>query len=284
MTGSSKRIAVITDSTCDIPANLVEQHNIIVVPLYVVWGEEEFRDGVDIDNTAFYTRLLGDPIHPKTSQPTPADFVHVIEESGAQEVVIVTIADNLSGTYASAIAAREMVGIPVHVVDSLSLSMGLGWQALAAARARDRGADADAIVAETHRVRDSLHILLTVDTLEFLHKGGRIGGAARLVGSAIRLKPLLTIDHSVGRLEPVESIRTRPKALHRLLEVTFERVDPERPMHVAVIHAAALDDTNYLLEEIKTRHNPLEITISEITPVLGVHGGPGLVGICAYND
>ena len=284
MSEHAKDIAVITDSTCDIPPDLVQKHRIVVVPLYVLWGKEELLDGQDIDNPTFYARLVKDPIHPKTSQPTPADFVRAIEGTGAREVVVITISRELSGSYDSAHQAAEEVDVPVHVVNSYSLSMGLGWQVLAAARERDSGSGVERIIAAAERVREKLSLLLTVDTLEYLHRGGRIGGAAKLLGSVIQLKPLLGINHTTGTLEAVEKIRTRAKALQRVVEETFRRLDPARPMRVAIVHAAALEDAKRLLVEIREKHKPLETFINEITPVLGVHGGPGLVGICAYNE
>jgi DegV family protein with EDD domain len=280
----ARDIAVVTDSTCDIPTDLVQKHRIVVVPLYVVWGKEELLDGQDIDNPTFYARLVQDPIHPKTSQPTPSDFVRAIEGTGAREVVVITISRELSGSYDSAHQAAESVNVPVHVVDSYSLSMGLGWQVLAAARERDSGSGVERIIAAAEQVREKLSLLLTVDTLEYLHRGGRIGGAAKLLGSLIQLKPLLGINHTTGTLEAVEKIRTRAKALRRVVEETFRRLDPARPMRVAIVHAAALEDAKRLLVEIREKHEPLETFINEITPVLGVHGGPGLVGICAYNE
>jgi DegV family protein with EDD domain len=140
------------------------------------------------------------------------------------------------------------------------------------------------IIAAADRVREGLSLLLTVDTLEYLHRGGRIGGAAKLLGSVIQLKPLLGINHATGTLEAVEKIRTRGKALQRVVEETFQRVDPGRPMRVAIVHAAAPEDAQHLLEEVEGQYEPLEVIVTEITPVLGVHGGPGLVGICAYNE
>jgi DegV family protein with EDD domain len=280
----AKHIAVVTDSTCDIPPDLVQKHGIVVVPLYVVWGQEELLDGQDIDNPTFYARLVTDPIHPKTSQPTPADFVRAIEGTDAREVVVITVSKELSGTYSSAQQAAETVGVPVHVVDSYSLSMGLGWQVLAAARERERGSGVERMIAAAEQVRKKLNLLLTVDTLEYLHRGGRIGGAAKLLGSVIQLKPLLGINHATGTLEAVEKIRTRAKALQRVVEETFRRLDPTRPLRVAIVHADALEDARRLLAEIREKHKPLETFINEITPVLGVHGGPGLVGICAYNE
>jgi DegV family protein with EDD domain len=284
MTARHQDVAIVTDSTCDIPADLVEQYDLTVVPLYVVWGDEELRDGVEIDQSTFYSRLPADPTHPSTSQPTPGDFVRTIAGLDAREVLIVTLSKALSGTYESACRAREELDLPIYVVDSYSLSMGLGWQVLAAARARERGADVEEMMAAAEQVRERTSLLLTVDTLEYLHRGGRIGSAAKLLGSLVQLKPLLEINHETGVLEPLEKIRTRKRALRRLVEETFERVDPSEPAHVAIIHGAAPEDARSLLHEVLERCEQVEPVVSAITPVLGVHGGPGVVGIGAYNE
>jgi DegV family protein with EDD domain len=280
----AEKIAIVTDSTCDIPPHLVEEYGITVVPLYLLWGEEQLVDGQDIDNATFYARLPDDPHHPSTSQPTPTDFVHTLEGIEAQHIVIITLSQALSGTYASACQAEKLAGQQCHVVDSRSLSMGLGWQVLAAARARADGANVGGVIAAAEHVRERLHVFLTVDTLEYLHRGGRIGAAAKLLGSAIQLKPLLCVNHSSGTLEPVTSVRTRKRAVRRLLEETFSHVDPTRPMRVAIIHGGATDDAGLLQQEVDKMYEPLEIITSAITPVLGVHGGPGVVGIAAYNE
>jgi DegV family protein with EDD domain len=282
---SKHRIALITDSTSDIPPHLVEELGIIVVPLYVIWGDEQLVDGRDIDNETFYARLPDDPIHPRTSQPSPADFVQVIEATGAEEVVLIVLSQKLSGTYDSAVQAVDLVDIPVHLFDAHTCTMGLGWQAIAAARVRNQGGDVEAILAEAHRVRERMSVLFTVDTLEFLHKGGRIGGAVRLLGTALQLKPMLAVDSSTGGfVDAAENTRTRKKALQRIIEATFERVDPTRPMHIGVVHGGAEKDARVMYEEVKSRYNPVEMTLSAISPIVGVHGGPGMVGLCAYND
>jgi DegV family protein with EDD domain len=284
MDKKARELAIVTDSTCDIPPSLIEKYGITVVPLYVIWGQEELVDGVDIDCATFYARLATDPIHPKTSQPTPGDFVRTIEAIEAQEVVVITLSRPLSGTYESASQAAEMLDVPVHVVDSYSLSIGLGWQVLAAARAREAGAGVKGMIAAADRVRERLSLLLTVETLEYLHRGGRIGGAAKFLGSVVQLKPLLGVDHTTGTLTAVEKIRTRKRALQRLVDETFRRVDLAKPMRVGILHAAALEDAQLLAEQIQSQVDPLEMITTEITPVLGVHGGPGVVGICAYNE
>jgi DegV family protein with EDD domain len=284
MTTQSHDVAIVTDSTCDIPDELLRKYQITVVPLYVIWGDEQLRDGVDIDEETFFARLPDDPVPPQTSQPTPGDFMRAIEKLDAREVLVITLSKALSGTHESACQAREELDVPVRVVDSFSLSMGLGWQVLAAARAREEGADVEGMVAAAQRVRQDTSLLLTVDTLEYLHRGGRIGAAAKLLGSVVQLKPLLTINHDNGILEPVEKIRTRRRALRRIVEGTFERVDPAKPTHAAVIHGAASSDARMLLHEVLQRCERVETVVSALTPVLGVHGGPGTVGIAAYND
>jgi DegV family protein with EDD domain len=276
-------IAIVTDSTCDLPQSVIDEHQLTIVPLYVVWGDEELRDGVDIDNSTFYARLPQDPIHPKTSQPTPGDFVRAIADLEAEEVVVIALSAALSGTYESAIKAREALDVPVHVHDSRSLSMGLGWQVIAAARERRRGGSAEAMIAAADRVRQRLSLVLTVETLEYLHRGGRIGAVAKLLGSVVQLKPVLEIDHTSGVLEVVSKIRTRKKAMTEIVEETFRRLDGDRPMRVGVLHGAAAEEAQGLAEEMERRGNVQELIVADITPVLGVHGGPGVAGVCAYN-
>jgi DegV family protein with EDD domain len=276
--------AILTDSTCDIPPVLLERYHITVVPLCVIWGHEELRDGVDIDTPTFYARLAQDPCHPQTSQPTPTAFAEAVRRTDAEEALIITLTSALSGTHEAALQARAMLDRPVHVVDSRSLSMGLGWQVLAAVRERERGGSLAAMIAAAKRVRDGSSLLLTLDTLEYLHRGGRIGTAAKLLASAVQLKPVLEVDHASGTLQVVGKIRTRRKALTKLVEETFARLDQTRPMRVAVLHGGAVEDAQALAEAVKRQIQPLELILSQITPALGVHGGPGAVGICAYND
>lgn len=284
MTRRAEEIAIVTDSTCDVPPELVKEYGITIVPLYLLWGREQLVDGQDIDTATFYTRLPEDPDHPSTSQPTPTDFIQVLQNIPARDVVVITLSKMLSGTYASARQAEQEVGKRCHVVDSRSLSMGLGWQVLAAARAREQGLGIEGMIAAAERVRQRSSLLLTVDTLEYLRRGGRIGAVAKFLGSVVQLKPLLAVNHETGVLEPVERVRTRKRALGRLLEETFKRVDPGKPTRVAIIHGAAAEDAQALLQEVEKICEPREVIASVITPVLGVHGGPGVVGICAYNE
>ncbi len=284
MSENTHRVALITDSTADIPPEIAERHGIIVLPLYVLWGGDTLRDGVDISKAAFYERIGRDSDHPKTSQPTPVDFERLLRACDCEEALVITISGELSGTVNSAMQAAQTVGIPVHIEDSRSVSMGLGWQVVAAARAREAGGDMEDMIAAARAVRTSQRSVFTVDTLEYLHRGGRIGGATKFLGTVLDLKPVLAVDSSTGRVEAVERARTRRRAMKRVVEITLEGIDRSRPVHVAVMHAAALEDAQALLDEAMDRGTPAEHLVGELGPIIGIHGGPGLVGMCVYAE
>jgi DegV family protein with EDD domain len=281
------KIALITDSTCDVPPSLIEEYGIYVVPLYVLWGNEQFKDRVDIQPDELYARLAKDPVHPSTSQPTPKDFADIykkVKEDGAEEAVVVCISDGLSGTVDSAQQAREMCDLPVHIVDSKSVSMGLGWQVLAAARIRGAGGDAAEMVAATAKVRETLSVVFTVDTLEYLHKGGRIGAAAKLLGTALQLKPSLLIDPKVGIVEPGAKVRTRKKALETVYQTFFEKYAGKKGLRIAILTINCPEESNQWFERIQEEHCPVEMYITPTSPVVGIHGGPGTMGLVGYIE
>ncbi len=281
------KIGLITDSTSDIPPELVEKYNIAIIPQHIIWGTQELLDQVQITPAEFYRRLPVDPVHPKTSQPTPHDFLTLINqlrEQGASEVVIITISNQLSGTFQSARAAAEAADIPVTVHDAMSVSMGLGWQVLAAAEVREQGGDAAAMVAAAKRVQQTVRVYFSVDTLDYLHKGGRIGGAARLVGTALQLKPLLAVDTTTGRVESVERTRTRAKAIQVMYKTFFEQMAPGRPLHMTVLHSDRLAEAEEIAARVRAEFNPRRLYVTQISPVLGVHAGPGALGLIGYTD
>jgi DegV family protein with EDD domain len=283
----SHRVALITDSTCDIPADLLERYEIAFASQYLIWGREEYRDRVDIFPEEFYARLKADPNLPSSSQPTVSDFLELIDQAkklGAEEAVIITISNQLSGTIESAQQAAEKADIPVHVVDSLSGGTGLGLQVLAAARAREAGGDAQAMIKAADRARQTMQFIFFVDTLDNLHRGGRIGGAARLIGSALNLKPVLYVDHKVGRVESGERTRTRKKALERIFQLFFEKIDITRPLHIAVVHSGVPELAQNMAARIRDAYQPVELLVTVISPVMGTHIGPGAVGISGYCE
>ncbi len=284
---SNPKIAVITDSTNDLPLELLEKHNIKVVPLTIVWNEKTYLDGVDLKAEEFYERLMVDPHHPTTSQPTPGQFLEAFQQAineGAEEIIVITISGAMSGTIGSARSAAEMVNIPVHVVDSKSNSMSLGWQILACVRARDNGASVQEMLASIETVRTHLHYHIVLDTLEYLFKGGRIAGAAKLVNNVLKVKPQIRVNHQSGTVEPGGISRTRANALELLYTSFFKKLDVSRPLHIAVLHNNALEEAKALVEQIKQEFHPAEMIINIVSPVLGVHTGPRAIALCGYYE
>ncbi len=283
----TNKIALLTDSTCDIPKDFLNTYDIQVVPLTIIWGEEQFRDGVDLSAEDFYKRLEAAPTLPTTSQPTPQQMVQAYDEAkrkGADEILIITISKAMSGTYESAKAASKLVDIPVRVLDSKANSMSLGWQVLAAARARESGGDLDAMVDAAEKARSTMVYIITLDTLEYLRKGGRIGGASHFIGNLLNLKPQISVDHKSGEVAGGRRSRTRRKALKDLFVDFFDQVDQEKNLKIAVLHNAAPEEAKTLAEKIKAEIDPEEIIISIVSPVLGVHTGPRAVAICGYSE
>ncbi len=279
------KIAIVTDSTSFLPTDYVQKYNITVAPQVLIWGEETFRDGVDIQPSEFYTRLKTAKVMPSTSQVSPASMQGIFEplvEKGF-EVLGLFVSSKLSGTIQSAMQAKENMesaGSKVTLVDSLATSMALSLIILAAARAAEAGASMAECAVVAEKSRENSGLFFAVDTLEFLHRGGRIGGAQRFIGSALNLKPILALKD--GRVEAVERIRTKSKAHDRILELIAEKVHGKSNIRIATLHANAPDDAKALLERAKQQNNPVETIFAEVSPVVGTHTGPGTVGL-AYS-
>ena len=270
-------IALITDSTCDVPEALIQQYDITVIPEIVIWGEEILRDRVDITPEAFYQRLETDKRHPSTTLPSPADFENVYKNAiarDAQEILVLTVSSAMSGTYQLAKQVGDQMDVPVHVIDSKGPTMSLGWQVLAAARAREVGDSIAEMIAAAERVRQKLAQIVCLDTLEYLHRGGRIGSATKFIGSLLDLKPLVQINHQTGLVEPGGRARTRKKSIDVLVELFFEKLDFKNPLHIAVLHGNALEEAQALAE----------LLINITGPVLGINTGPRALALCGYTD
>jgi DegV family protein with EDD domain len=279
------RIAIVTDSLASMPEELINHYDIKVAPQVLIWGEETFLDGVDITPNEFYARLETSKIMPTTSQATLASFKEIFEPLVAEGRPILAIVGSteLTATMNSAEQAKALFPeATIEVVDSLGVAMSMGFQVLAAARAVEEGKTFDEVVELAHKAHQHTGVMFVVDTLEFLHRGGRIGGAKRLLGTALSLKPLLELQE--GRVEAVENIRTKTKAYKRLLEVIEERLAGKSNVRIAGLHAAAEEDARALLDEAKKRCNPIETIWSEVTPVVGTHAGPGTVGLAYCTD
>lgn len=277
------KVALVTDSTAYIPAELSKQSAIYTVPLQVIWGDETQRDGIDITPEAFYTRLQSARVLPTTSQPSPAAFKSIYEEllSQGYQILSVHISSKLSGTIDSAQQAKAMLPqAPIEIVDSELTSMGMGYPVLLAARAAEQGATLKECKTLAEQACRNSGIIFAVNTLEFLHRGGRIGGAAAFLGTALNLKPLLELRG--GRIEAVERIRTMSKATERLLDLIEQRVGSRTPIRLAAVHAGARELAETLLEKARTRFSISSVSqtsIAEVSPVIGVHTGPGCVGL-----
>jgi len=276
------KVAVVTDSTAYIPPDLLQRYRITVTPQILIWGEETFQDGVDIQPSEFYQRLRTAKIMPTTSQVSVVTmqntFQRLVDEG--HEVLGIFISSKLSGTIQSAVQAREAMGAAaekVAIVDSLTTAMAMGFIALTAARAAQEGASLQECQKLAEAAREHTGVYFVVDTLEFLHRGGRIGGAQRFLGTLLNMKPVLTLEG--GRVEAVERVRTKGKAIERVLELVGEKVKGKTPVRMATLHANAAEEARQLLERATTMFHAEESIFSEVSPVIGTHAGPGTVGL-----
>jgi DegV family protein with EDD domain len=279
------KIAVVTDSTSDIPSRLVQQYAIHVVPQILIMGENTWLDGIDIDPPAFYRLLQNSSSFPSTSQPSVKTFADLFVELSreAEGIVAVLISNELSGTLnAAQTAAASLPDIPIEIIDSRSASMQLGFIALAAARAAAAGGDLQTVAGAARALVGRVSVYFVVDTLEYLHRGGRIGAAARLFGTALNLKPVLEIKD--GIVTPVAKIRTRSKALVKVHELLEEQLVGKEQVHMSVLHIAAPDQGLHFQEELKAHFHPMEMIATECGPVVGAHAGPGTVGVAFYVE
>jgi DegV family protein with EDD domain len=281
------KFAIVTDSTAYLPTELTQKHNITVTPQVLIWGDEIFRDGVDIQPAEFYSRLKTAKVMPSTSQVSPAAMQAAFQGLVDQglEVLGIFISSKLSGTLQSAIQGREMMGSAgekVTLVDSQSTAMALGFQALAAARAMESGASLKECAALAEKAHERTGVFFAVDTLEFLHRGGRIGGAQRFIGSALNLKPILALKE--GKVEGVERIRTKSKAQDRVIELVVEQAKGKSNIRLATLHANAVEDAKKLLDRASSELSPVEALLTELSPVVGTHAGPGTVGLAFMYD
>ena len=278
-------IRIITDSTCEAPDALLHHPAVSVVPLSVVFGQTALRDGIDITREEFWRRLpTSDPL-PSTSQATPVDFLSLFQQHTAagDEVIAVTISAKLSGTYDSAISARNSLPTaPIDVVDSRSTSVGLGLMLQEAVTMTDAGASRDAIVAKLARMREQIRVIFVVETLEYLQRGGRIGKAQAFVGTLLKFKPLLAIVD--GEIVPVTRVRSRAKALETMQETLLQQVSQRGPqVRLALTQALAPDEAKAVGAKLATSFGTSQIFTADLGPVLVVHVGPGTIGAAAYS-
>ncbi len=275
-----KRVRIVTDSTADLPKDLVEKYDITVLPLKVIFnGEELFRDGVDIDTEQFYQRLIENKQSSTTSQPSPAEFASAYRElsAGGYPIISIHISSVLSGTCQSASMGKKMVeGADIEIIDSKLASMGLGLIVLEAARAASEGSTKNEILQIVHEMISKAEVFFIVDTLEYLMRGGRIGKAAAFLGTILNIKPILYLKD--GMVHPYEKVRGKAKAIERLIQVAEEMVGNKK-IRCSLVHGMAPEDMNQLLSKMKSRLNCGEPVVSTLGAVVGAHVGPGVLGI-----
>jgi DegV family protein with EDD domain len=277
-------IHLVTDSTAYLPEATIREYGLHVVPLYVHFGEQAFKEGVELSQQEFYDRLKKAPQLPTTSQPSAGEFLQVFRElhEAGHEIVAVTISSKLSGTWNSAMAAQQMLpDAQISVVDSLSTSIGLYLMVMAAARTIRGGATRQQVVDEIERVRESVYVLFVVDTLEYLAKGGRIGNAKAFLGTMLKIKPILTLQD--GAIEPLEQVRSKGKAVARMLDLIVNRAGTQGSQaRVAITHALAPDQALEVRRQLAASLGCPEPFITELGPVIGTHTGPGVVAAAIH--
>jgi len=276
------KTAVVTDSTAYIPVDLCQKLNITVVPLAVIWGEETFLDGVTMKPADFYARLANSKVMPTTSQASP-DAMHKAFSSVLEkgyDVMGVFISEKLSGTLDSARQAREELASAkdrIALFDSETTAMALGFQAMALARAAAQGASLQDCLKLAAEVRPNTGVFFAVETLEFLHRGGRIGGAQRLLGSALNMKPIITIKD--GKVDAAGTVRTSNKAQAKVIELVAERCAGKSKIRLATLQANAEAPAKAVLEQATAQLHAIESVLSAVSPAIGTHTGPGTVGL-----
>jgi len=277
------KVKVILDSTAYLPDEYLQKLSIDIIPLHVIWGDEIYRDGVDISEEEFYGRLPDAKVMPTTSQPSPKEFTDLFQKYLAQgyDILSIHISSKLSGTVDSANQAKEMLGVKnIEVIDSMFTIIGTGFQAIAAARASMDGASLAECAEIAKKIRSNTRIYFLPGTLEYLRRGGRIGGAAALLGSALDLKPILTVQE--GRIAAYEKVRTMKKAISRMVDIFEEQIGDKRPFYIGVSQALAAESAAILKNEILKKFSAndfVDFLESGLSPVIGSHVGPGTVAL-----
>lgn len=278
------KIALITDSTAYLSPEFVQNNEISVIPLNLHWDGTNYRDGVNITPNEFYDMLAVSDSIPSTSQPTYGEFEELMKGLAEKNdaVVAVLISSGISGTIDSALMAQKHLSkYAIEVVDSKLTSAGLALLIKALVQARAKGANATQLTSLAYRIIDTAGIFFMVDTLKYLHKGGRIGGASRYLGGALDIKPILYLNQE-GKIDALEKVRTKKKALQRLMDLAVEKADGKKAC-VGIIHAQAPEEAKALQMALSERLDYAEMEIYELSPVIGTHVGPGTLGIALHT-
>ncbi|HEX75323.1 MAG TPA: DegV family protein [Dehalococcoidia bacterium] len=285
-----KRVAIITDSTCCLPQELVEKYDICLVPLYILHEGVSYRDGIDISHSEVYKIMRRRQSLPTTSTPSAGDFLNAYCQLSqkADSILCITVTSLQSEVFDTALVAREMAKevVPdtaIEVIDSRSVSGALGFVVLETARVASQGAELAQVVKVARSMMGKVNFLAMLDTLFYLARTGRIDRAAAWAGMLLSMKPILEHSPSIGETMPVARPRTKTNAIERMLEIMAGRVGDSR-VHVIVHHADELEAGERLKAKIGSEFSCAELYLTEFTPVMGVHAGPGLLAISFYAD
>ncbi len=276
-------LKIVTDSTCNLSPEQMRKHDVRIAPITIQFGTQSYQEGIDIDRALFYRTIEERQIIPSTSQPTPAWFARYFEELATQghSILVITVTGEHSGTYSSAMLAKSMVpAADVEVFDSRSISLGTGWMVLEAARMAESGRSRADILARLAFIRDRAQLFLTPATLKYLQMSGRVGKLQGAIASLLNVKPIIALK--AGQLDARENVRTRSRALERLLELMSEALGTQAVLNMAVIHAEVADEGQALAERARRMFNIREMLFADLVVSLAVHGGPGVIGLFGY--
>jgi len=282
------KVAIVTDSVACIPQELAEKYGIEVVPIQLIFGDRTYRDGIDISPAEFYALLRRAKKLPTTAGALPGPFLEAYHKlsSKTTSILCITLSAKLSGMFNSARQAMEtaketLPGVTIELLDSETAAVAQGLVVLAAARAAASGKSLTEVVETTKSVMQRVHLLGMLDTLHYLVKGGHVFKAVALAGSLLKIKPIFTITE--GKAHPVTNPRTIPGGIKRMIQIMEQKIVKGQPLHVAVMHADAMDKAIELRNQISSRYDCTELFITEFTPVMGAHTGPGVIGIAFYS-
>ena len=280
-------VGVVADSAVCLPKELIEQYNIKLVPETIIFGTKVYRDGVDLVPRDFYVMLGEAKELPTTSAPSPQDFINAYQKTAkdADSIACILVSSGFSHMgLQAALTARESVSeVPIEIVDSQTAVGAYGFVVLAAAKAAAAGKSLPEVLKAAKDVQKRVNLILTLDTLKYLAKGGRIGKAAHWAGTVLSIKPILEVPNTTGTIEPLERVRSRPKAIRRLLELMQERVSEGQRVHVSIDHANVPEEADHLKSQLSSLFDCADIFINDWAPVAGVHCGPGVIGISFYT-
>ena len=285
----AKGVAVVTDTTACIPQEMVKEYGIELVPIEVIFDDRVYRDGIDITPAEFYAKLRKIEKLPTTSGSLPGPYLEAYRRASqrADGIVCITESSKFSGMFNSARLAVEMVkeelpGVAIEVLECSSAAAGQGLVALAAARAAASGKNLAGVVEVVKELMHRVHLFAALDTLHYLVKGGRVPQAAALVNSILGIKPVFSVNG--GEAHTVALPRSTKSAMKRVLKLMMKKIGKGQPVHAAVMHADALEQARVLRDQISSRFNCVELFITEFTPVMGVHTGPGVIGAAFYSE